>query len=144
MTSVASTSGHSSPTCSPVQELHVDVAQARHRGAALDLLPATLGRGDEDGAGPPESGPEAGPALQVLEQLRGVPREHAHVVGRPQLADEAGRVPRRPGREPLALEQDHVAPAALGQVVGDARADDAAADDDDSRMAGERVDCGLI
>ncbi len=36
-----------------------------------------------------------------------------------------------------ALEQQHVAAAALGQVVGDAAADDAAADDHHARVGGK-------
>src|SRR5262249_48376607 len=37
----------------------------------------------------------------------------------------------------LALEQQHVLPAELGQVIGDRAADDAAADDDDLCVGGE-------
>ena len=36
------------------------------------------------------------------------------------------------GRQPVALEHEHVGPAGVGEVVGDRGADDAAADDDDS------------
>jgi hypothetical protein len=39
-------------------------------------------------------------------------------------------MPGRAGRELAALEQDDVAPASFREVVGDAAADNAAADDD--------------
>jgi hypothetical protein len=35
------------------------------------------------------------------------------------------------------LEQHHVTPAELRQVIGDAAADDATADDDDARVRGK-------
>ena len=43
----------------------------------------------------------------------------------------AGRVPRRAGRQLLALDEHDVGPAGLGEVVQHRRADDAASDDDD-------------
>ena len=48
-----------------------------------------------------------------------------------QLSDEAGSVERGAAGQLAALEDDHIGPAMLRQVVGDATTDDAAADDDD-------------
>jgi hypothetical protein len=45
-----------------------------------------------------------------------------------------GGVPRGAVRELQALEEHHVVHAALGEVIRDAAADRAAADDDDARM----------
>ena len=76
----------------------------------------------------------AGLALEPLVQLRGVLRQARQVLRRAQLADQAGGMPGRAAREPLAFEQQHVGAAAFGQMVGNAAADDAAADDDDVRL----------
>ena len=57
--------------------------------------------------------------------------------GRAERDHEPGRVPRRARGEPVALEEDDVLPAHVGQVVGDRAADDAAADDDDAGAVGD-------
>ena len=48
----------------------------------------------------------------------------------PQLADQARRVEGRSGGQLRPIDEDDVGPAALREVVGDARPADAAADDD--------------
>jgi hypothetical protein len=48
-------------------------------------------------------------------------------------------VPGRTGRELVLLEQDDVGPAEVGEVVGDAAADHAAADDDYLGAARQRA-----
>ena len=58
----------------------------------------------------------------------------------PHLADQPGGMPGGAAGELALLEQHDVAPAELGEVVGDARADDAAADDDDFGVAVHRFD----
>ena len=50
--------------------------------------------------------------------------------------DQPGGVPGRAAGELLALQQQHVGDAELGQVIGDRAADDAAADDDDVGAGG--------
>ena len=55
-----------------------------------------------------------------------------------QLADQARRMERRAGGQLRAVDQHDVRPAELGQVVGDARAADAAADDDRPRVLDHR------
>ena len=69
--------------------------------------------------------------LELLVERRAVLHERRAGLRRAELADQPGRMPRRPGRELALLEQHDVALAGLGQVIGDARADDPAADDDD-------------
>ena len=54
-----------------------------------------------------------------------------------ELADQSGGVERRAAGQLVAVEEDDVGLAELGQVVGDARAADAASDDDDTRSIGE-------
>ena len=55
------------------------------------------------------------------------------IVRRAQLSDETCRVPGRAAGELLPLEQHDVFPAELNEMIGDAAADDATADDDDLR-----------
>ena len=103
--------------------------------------PAQLGHavgraGDGDAAAPPEAGAQAGLRLQPLVQLAGVLDQPGAVLRGAQLADQAGRVPGRAAGQLPLLEQQHVGPAQLGQVVGDAGADHAAADDDDPGPGG--------
>ncbi len=52
-------------------------------------------------------------------------------------ADQARGVPRGATGELLALEQQHVGDAALGEVVGDRAAADATADDDNLDLIGK-------
>ena len=72
----------------------------------------------------------AGDLLDLLVEVDRVLLEARDIRVAVQGVHAAGRVPRGPGRELPALEQDDVLPAGLGQVVQDTRADDAAADDD--------------
>ncbi len=51
-----------------------------------------------------------------------------------QLPDKAGRMPGGPAAELPLLQQDHVGPAELREMIGDRAAYDAAADDDDPRL----------
>ncbi|MCY1380851.1 hypothetical protein D9M69_687080 [compost metagenome] len=51
-----------------------------------------------------------------------------------QLADEAGGVPGGATAQLALLQENHVPPAELGQVIGERAADDAAADDDNLRL----------
>ena len=74
----------------------------------------------------------SGLGLEGREQVGRVLRQPGQVARRPQLADQAGGMPRRATCQLPALQQHHVRAAALGEVVGDAAPDDAAADDDDS------------
>ena len=98
-----------------------------------------LGRPRHDEAAdllPP--GRVAGLPLQPGVQLGAVLVDPRHAVAGAEPADQPGRVPGRAAGEPALLQQDDVVPAELGEVVGDATADDPAADDDDLRLAGRR------
>ena len=76
--------------------------------------------------------------LETLVEHGAVAGQAREVVAGAQLADEPRRVPGGAAGQLAPLEQDDVAPAELGQVIGDAAADDAAADDDDARVGGKR------
>jgi hypothetical protein len=71
--------------------------------------------------------------LDPLIELDGVLLQLGDVGVAVQGVHAPGRVPRRPGRELLALDQHHVGPAGLGEVVEHRRSDDTATDDDHLR-----------
>ena len=77
-------------------------------------------------------------ASSVVQQLGGVFRELGHPPRGAQLPDQAGGVPGGAAGELLALQQQDIGDAELGQVIGDRAADDAAADDHDVGAGGER------
>ena len=86
---------------------------------------------DGDATAPLEAGGQADLGLQLGVELGGVLHEPGAALVRTQLPHQTGGVPGGARRQ-LALLQDHdVGLTQLGQVVGDARPDDAAADDDD-------------
>ena len=101
-----------------------------HRGEALQLLEAVPVVGDGEAPDRPEPGRLPGLLLDLGEQPARIVEELRQALVGPHGADEAGRVPGRPAREARALEEQNVAPAEPGEVVGGARADDPAADDD--------------
>ncbi len=85
-----------------------------------------------------EAGGLPGLLLQPRVEVAGVqPDRGRGLRGRPEAGHQARGVPGGAGGEPVALEQEHVGPAGVGEVVGDGAADDAAADDDDAGTVGE-------
>jgi hypothetical protein len=61
-------------------------------------------------------------------------RQFRHVRRRTQLRDQASGVPCGAGGQLFSLQEDHVFPPQLGEVVRDRAADDATADDDHAGM----------
>ena len=100
-----------------------------HRGEALQLFEAVRAVGDGEAPDRPEPGRLPGLLLDLGEQVARVDEELREALVRAHGPDEARRVPGGPAREALPLEEEHVAPAELREVVGGARADDPAADD---------------
>ncbi len=124
---------------------HLDrdpVALREQRLAGDGLQP--LGRaGQMQVADRAEPGVLAGLLRELGKEVGGVARHPLErLVRHPRGRDEPGGVPRRPGGELLALQQDHVGHADLREVVGDAAADHAAADDDDLCASGYRAVIG--
>ena len=120
-------------------ELHVEteVAAARH-GEPQEIHPLAGARevdaaGDVDPAGLPGFG------LEILVELDRVLLQLRDVGVAVQRMHAAGRVPRRARRQLVALDQHHVGPTGLGEMIENAGADDAAADDGDARMALHRI-----
>lgn len=107
------------------------------RAHAPELLPAVLGVGDRQAADLTEARALSRLALDVAEQAHGVLGEPCVALARAHGADEPGGVPGGAAGEPASLDEQHVLPAELREVVGDARAGDAAADDDGAGAGGE-------
>ena len=118
-------------------DVDFETEHARCRCTTLQFLEALLVRGDRHRTALLEAGRLTGLGFEGGEQVRRVLRETGEVVGRPQLADESGRVPGGARGELLALEKHDVGDPALGEVVGDAAADDSTAHDDDAGIAGQ-------
>ena len=97
------------------------LGRARHQHRAA-LLPA---------------GGLSGFLLELRIKLRRILHQPRHVLVRAQLADKTGRVPGGAAGEPSLLEQDHVAPAELGEMIGDRATHHAAADDDGAGLIGK-------
>ena len=95
------------------------------------------GPGDDEPAARAVAGRETGLGLEPLVELRRVLHEARAALARPQQAHEARGVPRRPARQGPLLEEEHVGPAEVGEVVCRRRTDDAPADDDDAGTSGQ-------
>ena len=107
--------------------------RVRPPGLAAQLLHALLARGQPEAAA-------LHPAAVVPQLSVQLDRVHHHAGQRhraPQLAAQAGRVEGRARGELVAVDQQHVLVAELGQVIGDRRSSDAPAHDDAAGGAGE-------
>ena len=90
------------------------------------------GAREPEPAGLPVAGALAGLAFERGEQLVRMDGEAGRVHGRAERSDDARGVPRGPAGEPVAFEQQHVVEAELGEMVGNAEPDHAAAADHDA------------
>ena len=109
-------------------EVHPEVAAAGD-GHPEEVHPV-LGVGQHQPAAQVDRTALAGDLLDLLVEVDRVLLEPRDVRVAVEGVHAAGRVPRGTGGQLAALEQDDILPAGLRQVVQDARADDAAADDD--------------
>src|SRR4029077_11494890 len=105
-----------------------------HRRVALELHHALRGARHAHAAAPLPAGGLARLGLETAVEIDAVADEPGEVARRPELPDQPRRVPGGPAEEAALLEQHHVAPPELRQVIRDARADDAAADHDGPRL----------
>ena len=80
---------------------------------------------------------QTGLGLETGVELGGVLDQPGAALGGPQQADQTGRVPRRPAGERALLQEQHVAPAELGEVVGHAGADHPTPHDHDAGAGGQ-------
>ncbi len=118
--------------------VEIDAKALRARHLPLDELHPVRRLGDVEAAALLPAGGQSGFLLQRGIELDAV-LTHARGVARcPGLPDQSRRVPRGTACELALLKQKDVGDAHLGQVIGGRRAGDAATDDDDTRVLGDR------
>ena len=119
------------------EQLALEVVGLR-RGRRPAELDHPLGRaGHRDAAAPLEAGGQARLRLELAVEAGGVLHEAGARLRRPELAEQARRMPRRAARELSLFEEEDVGPPEAGQVVGGRGPDDTAPDDDDTRPVGQ-------
>jgi hypothetical protein len=106
--------------------MHAQVAALGHRG--FQELHARRRVGQHDPGRQMQAAGLAGDFFQLLVKAHGVALQHGHVRVAVERMKAARRMPGGAGRELVALEQQHVLPALLGQVVEHRAAHHAAAD----------------
>ena len=116
------------------EQLALQAERRRGRGGAPQLRHPRLRPRHRDPAAPLEPRRQPGFPLQLAVELSRILNEACSTLIRPQLAHQPGGVPGGAAGQLALLEQDQVGPAELGQVVGHAGPDDAAADDDGARL----------
>ena len=116
------------------QHVGLDAPHLAHGRLPLQLLEALARQRQRQRAVLAKAGGQTRLRLQDRQQLGRILGDLGERARAAQLADEAGRMPGGARGQPLALEEHHIAPAELGQVIGDRAADDAPADDDTSRL----------
>ena len=87
-----------------------------------------------------ETGGLSGLLFQCLVELVAIAGELCLVLRRAKLRDETGGVPRGSAGQLVALKNDDVGDASLGEVVRNRCADDSAADNDDRCVVGKLGD----
>ncbi len=115
-------------------EFEVDAEAFGARHLALQQLQPLRCPCDVETAALLPSGRKPGFLLKRRVELDTVAAHPRRVARRAKLADQARGVPGRAAGQLALLEQHDVAAAELGQVIGDRRAGDAAADDHDPRL----------
>jgi hypothetical protein len=112
-----------------VDEVPVDAPRPCPARLAMQIGPALGGRGDLES-------PDRIEGVEGGELLDGIGGELGHGLGGIRLEDQPWRMRRRAarGEQRSAVEDRHVGPSALGDLVGQRRTHDASSDDDDLRL----------
>ena len=121
------------------QQLHLEPEGARSRRLSLQLDPARGIAGQPQAAVHLPAARESGLGFERVVERDRMSQQLRDVRAAAQLPDEARGVVRRARRQLVALDDDRVAPAEPGQVIGSRASDDAAADDDCTRLRGKFV-----
>ena len=115
---------------------HVDAEAPLEGHPLLEAAQIVLVGHEEQVADLPVADVDAELLPEVLEHANGLQREADLRLGGELGADAARRLARGAGAHGLALDDDDVAQSAAGEVIGDAAADDSAADDHRACRAG--------
>jgi len=119
--------------------VHAEVAAAGLRHA--QPVEALGGVGELEPAGQVDAAVLAGLLLDLAVQVDGVLLQAGHVGVAIERVHASGGVPRRAGRELLALDEHDVGPPLLREVVEHRRPDHSSSDDDDLRGRFHGVSC---
>ena len=112
-----------------IDEMQADLKMLRLGVLGLEKFGLVFRDRQVNTAGLTNAAGDARDALDLLVQLDGVGLERGDVGVAVERVNAACRVPGGAGGEIPALEQHHVAPAKLSQMIQNTRAHDAAADD---------------
>ena len=118
-------------------DLGAQAVEAGQSRLAANVRESVRGRRDGDRARVDPAGRLSGFLLEPAIERDRIADQLGEVAGRAQGADLRRGMPSRARGEPVALEQDGVAHALLGQVVERRAAHDAAADHDDGGLGGD-------
>jgi hypothetical protein len=116
---------------------HLDAELGGHGDGAVVLVGPVHGPGHQDRAVGPIAGRLTGLLLQLGVALGAVLGQAGQRRGGPQLADQASRGEGGAAGQGLSLQQNYVFPPQFGQMISNAAADDAAADDDRASLGRE-------
>ena len=128
-------SGQISLTCCGRQELDLDADRLRDARILVVLVHAVAVEREADVGDLAEADVLAGLRLERLVERDRVFVDLADRVAHVEQRQQAGGVPGRAGGQLLALDQHHVRPALLGQMIERRDADRAAADHHHARLA---------
>ena len=112
-----------------IDELGVQAEVAATAAGGVEVVEPVLRVGEHEAAGEVDAAGLPGRLLDLLVDLEGVVLELGDVGVGVERVHAAGGVPGRAGGELRALDQGHVLPAVLDEVVEDAATDHAATDD---------------
>ncbi len=116
------------------QLVDLDADGLGHAGVIHELVPAVRGAGEADVGAFLEAHMLAGLGFELAIELDRVFVNLADRIGHVEQRQQARRMPGGAGGQLLALDEDDIAPALLGQVVERRNADDAAADHHHARL----------
>jgi len=113
---------HQGPSLGDVRrfkERGFDTEQAGEVGLASEFGEALVIHRDGNGPVLPKPRILAGLRLDLLQQLNTIAGKSGGGVATLQLAHKPGRMPGRAACQLLALKQDYIGPAGLGEMIGD-------------------------
>ncbi len=120
-------------------DVHVDAERAARGLQAVQLGHTRFGARQDHAAAFAPADMLAGLGLERLVEIARIGVVPHGVEAGHEARDVAGRMPGGAAGKLLAFDQNHVAPAALGQVIGQVRAGDTPAHDDGLGVAGQLV-----
>jgi hypothetical protein len=126
------------------QEFDGDADGPRDAGVIFVFVHPVLRAGEPDVGDVAEAGVEAGFLFEGLVEVDRVFVELTHRVAEVEQRQQAGGVPGGARGQFAPLDEDHVAPALLREVVERADADCASADDDNARLGLHKATFGMV